>query len=223
MIFGDLVNSIDSLRYLNERINRQLFDLFLLNSQNKATRVSFENASKKNNNDYSIERLKQYKTFLGETSKQLSSTLKKYEKNIEKVLESGKFDYISAFKQAAMRYIDIRNIENVNFTELMKNEQDQVMGHSVWGQSQFSVSNLDNDEFSRQASRKRKLSVKSQKYEKNNLKKVDEMPLPTEERGLIGEEEEEEMMSSPVIKAKKNKSGKGFNFSDLMKKKKSVE
>lgn len=109
-----------------------MFDLCLLNSQNKAADITLENREKKKKDEYNVSKLKEYNSFLKTTADQLKGTLNIYERRIDRLLNEGNNDYIQAFKKAALRYVDIRDMENVDFGEMMKNENDQILSASAW-------------------------------------------------------------------------------------------
>ena len=79
VIFGDFVCSIQALRYLNNHINRQMFDLYLLNSQNMAVSLKYDNLKFTKNEEESVEKLEDYnKQFLQPTKNLLSKKLESY-------------------------------------------------------------------------------------------------------------------------------------------------
>ena len=75
-----------------------MFDLCLLNSQNKANDITNQSKQKKKKEDFSVGKLIEYQKFLKTTHDQLKTSLDQYQNKINKVLSEGNLDYISAFK-----------------------------------------------------------------------------------------------------------------------------
>ena len=146
-----------------------------------------EQSLKRKKDEYPTSRLTKYKKFLKETSDQLKSKLETYERNIEKILSTSSCDYVKAFEEAVARYAEIRNMKNIDFGELLKNESDKMMGRS----SMIDVQNKSGGSGGAPELKESRGSLGMKQSRFASMKErpgEQDMPLESENRNLVAED-----------------------------------
>jgi len=188
IIFGDFVYSIHSLSFLNDHMNRQMFDLYLLNSQNKAGSLNIEKRSQAKGEEFSKEQYVEYKRrFIDPTKEQLKSKIAKYKIKVDDIMKSDKKIALQIIRKAANRYCDLRGLGTISMGELLKNEKDEVaLNKAIKGLGEFLKQKYI--EIPKNNPAKSRAITKKITKPPLNLRFKNDQPLETEERGLLSDE-----------------------------------
>ena len=199
-----------------------MFDLYLLNSQNMAVSLKYDNLKFTKNEEESVEKLEDYnKQFLQPTKNLLSKKLESYQKIIEDTFSNKNSDpdVLDSFQKAANRYSDLRNLGEMKIKELIKTEREQLLNSRVFnGLGKFLKSNFSSSKTFNKYQKKNSVSSIGGGIERSVFDKNGTIERVDEEEGEYNENDNENKEVRDKLLIQQEKKKVGSRTFDLLRK-----